>query len=200
MKIRSHEFVAELPPLETSSLELSAELHQHDDGRMHIYFADETIAPYLCYDYTRVGYREFDHESMMLGLRVASGLRGRDLGISMVEYLQEHIADCGQGFMGTGYIYKPLVALTLKRAGLEPVSDEVLVEILPWAKGDDTGTPKIQVLKNESEQELSGLARPSGGQFYEVVPQEEVVARYPINSPEMIVALHTKYQPASILH
>ena len=194
MKIQSHEFVSTMPPLVVGGLELSAELHQHDDGRMHIYFADEAQVPYLSYDYTRIGYRDFHDETMMLGLRVASSLRGRDLGQLMVGYLQERVEERHQIFMGTGYIYKPLIALTLKRAGMEPLSEDVLVEILPLSKFVDSRVPKVQVLKNKSGQELRG-ARPSGGQFYEVVPNEEVVAKYPINSPEMVVALNTRYCP-----
>lgn len=194
MKIASHQFVAEMPPLVTEGLELSAELHQHDDGRLHVYFADEHLAPYVSYDYTRVGFRDFDEGRMLLGLRVASGLRGRDLGESIVTYLQD-ITEEGQNFMGTGYIYKPLVALTLKRAGMQPLSEDVMVEILPWRKSEDSGTPRVQVTRNNTGQELSGMNKPHGGMFYEVVPHEQALAQYPMNSPEMVVALHTTYTP-----
>lgn len=198
MKIGSHDFVREMPALTADGIELDAELHKHHDGRLHVYFAraGEDVSSY---DYTRIGYRDFDDESMLLGLRVASNLRGRDLGQSMVKYLQDRVEERGQTFIGTGMIYKPLVALTLKRAGMQPLSQDVMVEILPWSKADTTGTPKVQVIRNEDGLELTGQ-RPSGGHFYEVIPSEQVVAKYPINSPEMIVALHTRYKPAEAIH
>lgn len=34
-----------------------------------------------------------------------------------------------------------------------------------------------------------------GGRFYDVIDPAEVLRRYPINVPEMTVALHTRYLP-----
>lgn len=195
MKINSHRLISEMPPLIAGELELSAELHEHEDGRYHIYFYREEDSDRVNHDYTRVGYRDFDEYTMLLGLKVATSLRGRGLGQNIVQYFLDQTAERGQEFDGTGIIVKPLIALTLVRAGLKPLSDDVLVEILPWRKNDTSEEPKVHVLQNDQGIELNG-DRPSGGKFFTVVSPEERVSKYPMSSPEMLVALHTQYVPA----
>lgn len=98
-------------------------------------------------------------------------------------------------FIGTGVIHKPIVALTLVRAGLEPLSKNMLVEILPRSAENPglADVPKIQIIRNTiaKAQNVDGSA---GGKFYVTVDPAVVARKYPFSTAQMVVALHTRYK------
>jgi GNAT superfamily N-acetyltransferase len=168
------------------------------DGRWRLYFVEsseeESFVPLRKNrGVTSVGYRIFgEHDAMLLGFKVSEKYSGRGLGKKLVNYFLEFVKKEKLTFRGTGDINKPMIALTLSRMGFEPASRDVLVEILPRSMSTPSErVPNVQVLRNEENKKL--ITGSEGGLFYRKISPEEVLKKYPISSPDMIVAVQTHY-------
>ncbi len=165
------------------------------DGRIHLYFTPSLDAlkgvDRRGRETTRVGYRVYGNEAILLGLMVPPSMAGHHMGEALIKYFVERLDKEGLTFIGTGKINKPMIAQTLVRAGFEPVSRNVLVEILPKRASDESRVPNVQVVKNEQKAKL--VTGASGGPFYRVISPEEALRVYPISGPDTIVAIQTRY-------
>lgn len=171
--------------------------YEREDGMRMVHFTRPDISvrtrDILSRDSSRVVFRVFDAEALLLGLSVALEYRGQGTGQTLVHYFIDNVEHFGDAvFTGTGLIHKPNVALCLNRTGLQPDSDAFLAEILPIPASEKSLVPKIHVVKNEIDPALA-IDHADSGKFYEVVNPDEVVRRYPINASGRTVALHTSY-------
>ncbi|MGB4759096.1 MAG: hypothetical protein WBP26_03480 [Candidatus Saccharimonadales bacterium] len=199
-EIRNHSFLEEWTPVRLGARTFTPQAYKHKDGRRHLYFLGkgEFIGKRaLGQDVTRIGYRVWDDGTMLLGMCVAKRLRGMGVGVDMVHYFSEHAAKYEAPLTETATIHKPLVALTLKRCGFEPVSYATMAEILPRSAYDTSVVPKIY-MPLDSTKNTAVVRESDCGPFYEAVPEAEVIANYPINDPSMVVALHTRYLPPEV--
>ncbi|MES2134788.1 MAG: hypothetical protein V4449_00925 [Patescibacteria group bacterium] len=168
-----------------------------EDGREHLYFVDsenelKRESNRRGRDVTHITYRIFGDEATLLGLTVPQHYAGRSLGKRLAEYFENFSQNHGLRFRSTGKINKPLIALSLIRAGFQPVSKNILVEILPRSTSDTSRIPNVHVLKNKQSAKL--VTSSHGGDFYRVVPESEVLRKYPINTPDKTVAVQTRYE------
>ncbi len=193
--LRHHQFLETWEPFFADGTQLTANAYEHWDGRRHVYFlpqGDSLQGRESSHNVTRIAYRRWDEGTQFLGMVVAKGLRGNGLGVKLLQYFIEASRQHEGSLLGTGLIHKPLIALTLQRAGLQPESQDFMVEILPRSSADSSGLPKVQVLQ-QGPYNGDVLDRSRGGRFYDVIPPDEVVRCYPINDPDLVVALHTRY-------
>jgi len=195
MKMAKEKCIEEWEPLVVNEACLRTFLFQHEDGRRHLYFTDpetEITGRENTRDVTRLGYRQWDDGVMFLGMSVARRLRGNQLGVSLVNFFRNSMEQRGIPITRTGNIYKPIIALTLSRAGFMPISRDVLVEILPKPAGDESEIPKVNLVSTLiPPTEL--VDRSESGMFFDIVPPDVVEKSYPITGPEMTVAIHTPY-------
>jgi len=168
---------------------------QLPDGRMHLYFAatreELAAADRRGREVIRIGYRVYEHEVMLLGFVVPESEAGHHTAQVLIAYFLEYVKKEGLEFIGTAKINKPLIAQALVRAGFEPESRNVLVEILPRRTTDTSHVPHVQVVDNRQSAKL--ITGATGGAFYRLVPPEEVLRKYPISGPDSVVAIQTRY-------
>ena len=189
-------FLAEWPRLDAGPSRLRSRAYERPDGMRYLYFApsfDTAIPPSAFGPTTRVAYRSHEGSAIFLGMFIRREDRGQRLGEKLITHFIENVESTDGHFIGTGVIHKPVIALSLGRVGLEPLSTAFMADILPKAASDQSDIPKIEILRNDlaPEEVVSGSGSNS---FYTVVPPAEA-ARYPINAPNMTVALHTPYVP-----
>lgn len=200
MQIRHQTFVGTMPPLQADGHSLEVLHYRHRDGRSHLFFVDpdkpcKLQAKSESRDVTKLGYRRYGNELILLGISAEKRLRGSGIGKTLIDYFRNSSTEAGLEFTSTGMVYKPLIALALRRAGLVATDEEVLAEILPRSASDISNrsvVPKVHIVKNNPGLELKD--RSPHGKFYEVVAPDVVEASYPINSPEMTVPIHTTYR------
>lgn len=190
------EQIKEIGLFNHEDLQLRVFLDEWKDGRKHLYFVNlpdeiRTETQRRSRDVARIGYRVFGDEVVLLGMAVPFHFAGRDMGRAMVDHLIRYVESEGLKFMGSGKINKPMIAQALVRAGFEPVSRNVLVEILPRSKYDSSRVPNVQVIDNRQSARL--ISRSDGGDFFRVIPPEEVASKFPIGGGENVVAIQTRY-------
>jgi hypothetical protein len=193
--LKRQEFIGEWEPLKTLYGSLDVQSFEFEDGRRHIYAwreGEDITGREQSRDVNKIGYRVWPDGIQFLGMSVAYALRGAKMGQRLLEYFMGSVEQNeGQAVVGTGIIHKPLIALTLTRASFEPVTDEFQVEILPKSIYDHSDVPKVCL---KSQQPIgSCLINSSHGQrFFELVDPDTALC-YPINAPEMTVAINTRY-------
>jgi hypothetical protein len=184
------------PECDLQGTELEARAYERNDGSTHILLTEPgqplPNKDVLSSHNTRLIFRNHGAETKLLGLSVGLDLRGAHAAETLVRYFIDVIGDGPTEFVGTGYIHKPVLALTLGRTGLSPVSEDFLAEVLPQSAYDSSLTPKIHVVRNNLDPDAI-VDRSQGGRFYEVVPPDEVERTYPVGAPDHLVALHTPY-------
>jgi len=195
-QIKYHDVLKEVGQFTCAGVNFSVIKDDWKDGRKHLYFVESRNELRAGVDrrgreITRVGYRVFGDEAVLLGIVVPSKYAGKNLGKEIIDYFIQFIEKNGLKFVGTGQINKPMIAQALVRAGFEPVSKNVLVEILPRPSDNVSRVPEVQVLANEQSAKL--ITGSHGGDFYRVIPPEEVLKKYPITTDESIVAIQTRY-------
>lgn len=198
--LRNHRYVEPWTNFEHGDLSLTAANYEHTDGRHHVYFwlpGEDIRGRELSRDVTRVAYRQWGEAVLFLGMSIEFSLRGSGLGEKLVQYFTREVEKHDTTFIGTGIIYKPLIALTLNRVGLQPESSNYMAEILPRSNYDSTPEiPKIQMVTQPKHcDNLPSESR--GGRFYDRISPEDVLRTYPINNPDMTVAINTCYLPKS---
>lgn len=179
--------------------QLGAYAYERADGRRHIYFwrdGQDIRGKELSRDVTGISYRVWPDGVQFAGMTIEKTLRGCGMARRLLEYFMQACEQREGPFQGTGIIHKPLIALALVKAGLQPMSEDCLVEILPKSVYDSSEVPKVHIAhKAPGSQPLVDHA--PGGRFFDVVDPFEVRARYPIGSPAMTVAINTQYAPAT---
>lgn len=197
-RLKDHRYIEEWEPFCTSGYTLLPRLYQHRDGRKHVYFSKDGQSIQgreHSRNVTRIAYRTWPGSgAMFLGMSAEESLRGSGLAVKLVDFFRNAVEERDAPLTSTGKINKPLVALTLTRAGFEPVADEVLVEILPKSKHEDSEVPRVHFVKG-CPNSAGVMDSSGGGRFFDVVEAARVVSSYPINSPEMTVAINTCYLP-----
>lgn len=202
MKLVGQRLLTELEPLAIGNTEMRVELHEPrgQDGagiRRNLYFTRAREQRYAekhpSGDTTRLSFLSFNEErALFIGMAIRKTLRGSNLGHDMFDYFRDYMKKEDLGFIGTGKIHKPLIALLLTRQGLEPRSDACMAEVLTTSQVRSP-VPWVRFLRNDlpPEQIVAGSCH---GPFYEVA-LPEAVATLPVNE-EHVVALHTSYRPA----
>lgn len=161
------------------------------DTKTRVIFEDIDRPNVKSGDITKITFSEDGDSLRFRGMRIAKHLRGLGIGTGLIEYFVENALDSGYQIGQTNTIHKPIIALTLSKAGFVPVSKECMAEILPRPYGQSVGAPKLTIVSGEIP-EGAGADLPGGGALYEEVSSKESL-RFPINSPEKTVALHTPY-------
>ncbi|CAN5186005.1 hypothetical protein BH09PAT3_BH09PAT3_4860 [soil metagenome] len=192
--IKHHTFVESWEPFVTPQVTLASSVYEQTDGRRHVFMWPQTSTPGRVSpngDVTRVGYRNWDGHVQFLGMAVERSLRGGRIGQRLLGYFLDKAEQHEGTFVGTGNIHKPLIALTLARAGFQPATENFIAEILPKSSFDASDIPKVRIVHQATACD-DIITHSPGGRFYDIVP-DSVAMRYPINSPDMTVALHTDY-------
>jgi hypothetical protein len=193
---RKKEAVKEVGSFTSSHLAFSLVNIDLEDGRKYLCFLESIDAipegkKLRGRENMRVSYRVFNGKAMLLGIVVPDKFAGMNLGKEIINHFVRFVEQSGLKFMGTGKINKPMIAQALVRAGFEPVSQEVLVEILPRSTSNTSRIPNIQVLANRKEAKL--ITASHGGDFYKVISSDEVISKYPFTTDESVVAIQTRY-------
>lgn len=144
-------------------------------------------------DIARLRYRVLGKEAVFGGILVPTKLAGHNLGVEMIKYFAQFVERRGLDFFRTGTIRKPMIALSLARADFVPVSRDLLVEILPRSQRSLSRIPNIHVIENRESRALTSGSQDGDDNFFRVISKEEVLRKYPINAPENIVAICTRY-------
>lgn len=186
------------PQLQTEQGVFDAHSFQRDDGFRSLCFVrpGRELKPQEAFGgTTRITYRHAAGRGVLLGMYLTGELTGSGITPDLLRYFIDSIEPTeGVPFVGTGKIHKPVVALSLKNAGLQPVSERCIAEILPRAASDNSQIPKITIVASDlPAQEMVSGSGPNT--FYEIVDPAEVRFSYPINDPNKTVALHTQYIP-----
>jgi hypothetical protein len=191
------EYLYDGSPLAIGGDSFEIRIYDRRDGRRHAYFVapGHELRTGNGDDNTRIGYRVFGSEAMFLGMMVQKELRGSGFGELMIRHFFDGNIEQDAAPCETGMIHKPLIALSLSRAGLTPASRDFEAEILPRSSYEDTHVPKIHVLSEAACADCVVDCTPTGGKFYEVVDPAEVRRAYPLGTDDMVVALHTRYVP-----
>lgn len=142
-----------------------------------------------------LGFRKVGETAIILGMLARETMRGNRIGRAMVEHFlkyAESITSLAPD--GTAIIRKPIIALSLMDAGLQPLSEENTYEVLPCSKYTSTAEiPNVRIVSQVSPEEDLINIGPGGKPFYHVLTDAEVKKHYPVFTPGPQVALHTNY-------
>ncbi|HZL08284.1 MAG TPA: hypothetical protein VFC50_03760 [Candidatus Dormibacteraeota bacterium] len=192
-------FVRSWEPLALPGGELSVGDYERLDGSRHLYFSGPGLPdhqpPPSDADVTRIVYRKLAGEAVLLGVSVESRLKGAGLGKTLVDHFMEHVEDeTGLPCFRTGRVNKPVMALTLQRAGFQPTNMNVLAAILPRSELSDPDIPRVQIVRNRlGVGRLVTRSPRRHWTFYKIVSDEEAREEtLGVHSP-LLVALHTRY-------
>jgi len=192
-------FIGAWEPLGCPDGELSVGAYERPDGSRHLYFSDHARADAVNrpsdVDATRIVYREVGSQVRLLGLSVEKRMRGVGLGQLLLDHFLENVeSETGMPCRRTGRVNKPVMAMTLQRAGFKPASTNILAAVLPKSESGDPDVPRVQIVRNRlGVGRLITQSPQRHWTFYEVVPDEEAIQETLGGQRQVLVALHTHY-------